>query len=1086
MKKELKKLLESHDEIEQKIRHSTRDKALSTEKMTKLEDMEQSMDLIKERMKQLSHVTVIQMRNTNQSLMNTAAEKFCDFVEAMGTFYAEGAEIIRQTVDRFEDIRSKIAKRKYELTEQRFQFESRSTQIGNKKEFQQIIKKKKKTAAPYWIPWKRANLPLLHVAAKEGRVDMVNTILEKNHADTNDQDEKGNTALFFAIIGGHDEIVSALYQKGAEINHQNLQGNTPLHIAVQCGKENCLIGLLKYSEIQLSLPNNDGETPLSLAYLMQITHSQNDSFGNIVMRLLEAGAERRSIPIIVGPTMITISAPVHPYQQMSPLLSSSSPSSSPTTTTTTTISALLSNGGSKGKSDSLLLSLLPNSLSSTPSSDDEGSSVESIKPTLDGEYSELVTDDKGDEDDVMVDLAAQTEMLASISDGQTNSLSILSSLTEESLVIQRRRGFSQTVAVAVAVTSNLLEDSKKTLKQLYHVDWSEPFVFNGEVKGARGHWSKCKLLVYKDRVVVQKRRLKEFSSSLILQCFFSGKDDHIVNIVWQFKNKHQKFFLRESSDAVWFHRCVWWSSKLNSSYASPEISLERGTEKIQLFIGTWNVGNAMPDWTSFDHWISRRPYYDLYVINLQESEFSTHDHSCEAEFSSRLQQHLGKAFVKLVSVSLGAIRLFVMIRRSLYFSATNLMTRGIPTGVAGVMANKGGVGISFKLNDTTLCFIGSHLAAHQGKIEQRNENQRSIIKGLTPFVRHLSSENIDSTLQSDIVFWMGDLNYRIDMDRDQAISLIREAKWEELLKYDQLSNQIKSEASFLGFREGPIDFPPTYKYEINSRDFYTEEKQRVPSWCDRILWKNNTSPLALDLLQYNCCDDVVSSDHHPVYSIFNVFTSIPPPPFLLSCGPLLLRITGLRIEGLRFSDNEGTPRPFLKFFSRILIEPAPQTTAKKKTRSPSWEDETIDLQPNICDVGYLSKNHISVLVCNKRKDKGQNSSKYIERYAQTSILIPSEVNQTEVFSVQLTSAGYGMCGTLFGAITMVSDPNFATVSPLSSSLSSSEKVFSPNIPIVNSPPTTTIITPPSTITSTPTLSSLSSPLSPNHTSSIQQ
>ena len=66
-----------------------------------------------------------------------------------------------------------------------------------------------------------------------------------------------------------------------------------------------------------------------------------------------------------------------------------------------------------------------------------------------------------------------------------------------------------------------------------------------------------------------------------------------------------------------------------------------------------------------------------------------------------------------------------------------------------------------------------------------------------------------------------------------------------LLAHDQLSSQMRSRKAFHdGWREGVIDFLPTYKYDVGSVGMFdSSEKQRGPSWCDRILYRTRTDKL---------------------------------------------------------------------------------------------------------------------------------------------------------------------------------------------------------------------------------------------------
>jgi phosphatidylinositol-bisphosphatase len=74
-----------------------------------------------------------------------------------------------------------------------------------------------------------------------------------------------------------------------------------------------------------------------------------------------------------------------------------------------------------------------------------------------------------------------------------------------------------------------------------------------------------------------------------------------------------------------------------------------------------------------------------------------------------------------------------------------------------------------------------------------------------------------------------------------------QATLDSLLPHDQLGHVIKKRKAFHdGWREGPITFLPTYKYDVGSMGMFdTSEKKRAPSWCDRILYRTRA-----DRIQY--------------------------------------------------------------------------------------------------------------------------------------------------------------------------------------------------------------------------------------------
>ncbi|KAJ3316458.1 inositol polyphosphate 5-phosphatase, partial [Boothiomyces sp. JEL0866] len=120
-------------------------------------------------------------------------------------------------------------------------------------------------------------------------------------------------------------------------------------------------------------------------------------------------------------------------------------------------------------------------------------------------------------------------------------------------------------------------------------------------------------------------------------------------------------------------------------------------------------------------------------------------------------------------------------------------------------------------------------------------------------------------LDHDYVFWFGDFNYRIDGDNSAVRSKIVEKDYDWLLSNDQLTKQMSRKIVFSGFTESPPEFDPTYKYDNNSNIYDTSEKNRVPAWTDRVLYKGK----GVNLVEYDRGEQTMS-DHRPVKAVFEV------------------------------------------------------------------------------------------------------------------------------------------------------------------------------------------------------------------------
>jgi hypothetical protein len=122
--------------------------------------------------------------------------------------------------------------------------------------------------------------------------------------------------------------------------------------------------------------------------------------------------------------------------------------------------------------------------------------------------------------------------------------------------------------------------------------------------------------------------------------------------------------------------------------------------------------------------------------------------------------------------------------------------------------------------------------------------------------------------QYDLVIFSGDLNYRINMDKEEVKKLISNNDVETLLEKDQLYSAInKREIDLDDFYEGRINFMPTYKFLDGTNEY--DYAERVPGWTDRILYRaNNLSDIIL--CKYSSIADVKTSDHKPVFAIFKI------------------------------------------------------------------------------------------------------------------------------------------------------------------------------------------------------------------------
>lgn len=126
----------------------------------------------------------------------------------------------------------------------------------------------------------------LMLAVKSGNANLVQMLLNYG-AQTQTTNCDGESALHLAAASGNAEICDLLVQHGAWLELEDAEGESPLFFAV---RENSLpvVSLLLSAGASPSHPNNDNDTPLTLARECHSTNRNDQAASQILEILLQA------------------------------------------------------------------------------------------------------------------------------------------------------------------------------------------------------------------------------------------------------------------------------------------------------------------------------------------------------------------------------------------------------------------------------------------------------------------------------------------------------------------------------------------------------------------------------------------------------------------------------------------------------------------------------------------------------------------------------------------------------------------------------------------------------------------------------
>ncbi|XP_061657169.1 phosphatidylinositol 4,5-bisphosphate 5-phosphatase A isoform X2 [Syngnathoides biaculeatus] len=260
----------------------------------------------------------------------------------------------------------------------------------------------------------------------------------------------------------------------------------------------------------------------------------------------------------------------------------------------------------------------------------------------------------------------------------------------------------------------------------------------------------------------------------------------------------------------------------------------------RVHIATWNVGSAVPpdDVSDLFGPSVADGHVDMFVIGLQEVNSMINKLLKDVLFSDQWSELCMDTlspfgYVLVASQRMQGVLLLVFSKFAHLPFLRGVQTQSTRTGLGGCWGNKGGVSARMTVFGHPVCFLNCHLPAHMRNLEQRMEDFESILQQ-----QQFEGGAATGVLDHDVVFWFGDLNFRIeDYDIHVVKCAIDSNKLPLLWERDQLNMAKNTESILEGFLEGPLKFPPTYKFDVGTHTYDTSAKKRKPAWTDRILWR---------------------------------------------------------------------------------------------------------------------------------------------------------------------------------------------------------------------------------------------------------
>ena len=152
--------------------------------------------------------------------------------------------------------------------------------------------------------------------------------------------------------------------------------------------------------------------------------------------------------------------------------------------------------------------------------------------------------------------------------------------------------------------------------------------------------------------------------------------------------------------------------------SNPIIRKPADPESLKIGVITWNMNEKQPEDEDLERILAtaatNSSILAICTQELKPAAFKRQNLPSQWHLKcSTILRRREFGLVPLAQELMGAIHIAIFVAPSIFFNVSCVETSFVPCGFGGVLFNKGAVGVSMKVFETSVLFVSAHLAAHQ-------------------------------------------------------------------------------------------------------------------------------------------------------------------------------------------------------------------------------------------------------------------------------------------------------------------------------------------------------------------------------------